>query len=399
VVKATYTVELATANGANPVTWSDITAYVQSIAITRGRDDVLSQVQTGTARVTLINEDGRFSPGYTSSPLYGHVATMRAVRVTAARYTFAELAALTFAQLAMLSFEDLATHSLYYGYIQSITPVPTPNVRTCTLDLADGFAWLDLAVTTPTYTLVPTGTSIGVALDSASWPAGLRDLATGQSTITPSYTDQSVLSQIQGIGIDNEAGLVYMSGAGNVVFQDRHTRLKTPYTVSQGTFTDTDALVDVSAERPVRDIANEVKVTHATGSVTATDATSQAAKGPRRLAINAGFLDASTAADRASWTLSTKKDEQDRPVIGIVGNASATLMTQVLARDLSDRVTITDAGAKTGINAAFHIERIEHSISNGGTLHTVRWQLSPADGAGFWALDVSALDTSTRLAY
>ena len=379
MVTATYIVELATADGANPSTFTDITSYVQSVAITRGRDDVLSQVQTGTARVTLINEDGRFSPGYTSSPLYGNVATMRAVRI---RGTFSAV-----------------TYDLYYGYIQSITPVPTPNVRTCTLDLADGFAWLDLAVTTPTYALVATGTSIGVALNSASWPAGLRDLATGQSTITPSYTDQSVLSQIQGIGIDNEAGLVYMSGAGKVVFQDRHTRLKTPYTVSQGTFTDTDALVDVAAERPVRDIANEVKVTHATGSVTATDATSQAAKGPRRLAINAGFLDASTAADRASWTLSTKKDEQDRPVIGIVGNASATLMTQALARDLSDRVTITDAGARTGINAAFHIERIEHSISNGGTLHTVRWQLSPADGAGFWALDVSALDTSTRLAY
>ena len=379
MVTATYTVELATADGANPSTFSDITAYVQSVAITRGRDDVLSQVQTGTARVTLINEDGRFSPGYSLSPLYGNVATMRAVRI---RGAFAAV-----------------TYDLYYGYIQSITPVPTPSVRTCTLDLADGFAWLDLAVTTPTYSLVTTGTSIGVALDSASWPAGLRDLATGQSTITPSYTDQSVLSQIQGIGIDNEAGLVYMSGAGEVVFQDRHTRLKTPYTVSQGTFTDTDALVDVAAERPVRDIANEVKVTHATGSVTVSDATSQTAKGPRRLAINAGFLDASTAADRASWTLSTKKDEQDRPVIGIVGNASGTLMTQALARDLSDRVTITDAGAKTGINAAFHIERIEHSISNGGTLHTVRWQLSPADASGFWALDVSALDTSTRLAY
>ena len=379
MVTATYTVELATADGANPSTFTDITAYVQSVAITRGRDDVLSQVQTGTARVTLINEDGRFSPGYSLSPLYGNVATMRAVRISG---TY-----------------SATTYDLYYGYIQSITPVPTPSVRTCTLDLADGFAWLDLAVTTPTYSLVATGTSIGVALDSASWPAGLRDLATGQSTILPSYADQSVLSQIQGIGIDNEAGLVYMSGAGKVVFQDRHTRLKTPYTTSQGTFTDTDALVDVAAERPVRDIANEVKVTHATGSVTVSDATSITAKGPRRLAINAGFLDASTAADRASWTLSTKKDEQDRPSISMVANASGTLLTQCLARDLSDRVTITDAGAKTGINAAFHIERIEHSISNGGTLHTVRWQLSPADASGFWALDVSALDTSTRLAY
>ena len=86
MVTATYSVELATADGANPSTFTDITSYVQSVAITRGRDDVLSQVQTGTARVTLINEDGRFSPGYTASPLYGNVATMRAVRI---RGTFA----------------------------------------------------------------------------------------------------------------------------------------------------------------------------------------------------------------------------------------------------------------------------------------------------------------------
>jgi hypothetical protein len=379
MVTATYTVSLATADGANPASWTDITAYVKSVTITRGRDDVLSQVQTGTATVSVVNDDGRFSPGKTSSPLYPHVATMRAIKVVA---TY-----------------SATSYPLYFGYIQSITPNLAVNVRDASIQLADGFAWLSIAHSTPTYSSVASGTSIGVALDSASWPAALRSLATGQSTFTPSYTDQPVLNQIQGIGIDNEGGLVYMDGQGRVVFQDRHTRLKSPYITSQGTLTDTGEIADMQASRPVADLANEVKVTHATGTVTTSDATSIAAKGLRRLDVQSTFITALEAADRAAWVLSTRKDDADRPSVAVVANASSTIMTQALARDLSDRVTITDASGLSGISGDYHIERIEHSIGNGGMLHTTRWQLSPANANSFWALDSGALDTTTRLAY
>ena len=382
MVVATYTISLATADGANPASWTDITSRVKSVQITRGRDDVLAQVQTGTAQISVTNDDGRFSPGNTGSTLYPHVATMRAIKVVA-----------TYSATA---------YPLFFGYIQTITPNLNPSQRDCTIALADGFAWLDIATTTPTYTSAASGTSIGTALDSASWPAALRSLATGQSTFTPSYTDQSVLAQVQGIGIDNEGGLVYMDGQGRFVFQDRHTRLKSPYLTSNGTFTDADGINDLAATRSVSDIANEVKVTHSTGSVTASDATSITAKGSRRLNINATFIGASEASDRASWTLSIRKDELDRPSLRVVANASATLMAQCLGRELSDRVTITDSSTGgSSINADYSIERIEHAIDNGGTLHVTTWQLSPISGSvsSFWAIDSGALDTTTRLAY
>lgn len=379
MVIASYAVSLATADGANPSTWTDITAYVKGVTITRGRDDVLAQVQVGTASISVINDDGRFSPGRTSSPLYPHVATMRAVKVVA---TY-----------------SATSYPLFLGYIQTITPNLAHGARDASIELADGFAWLALAVTTPTYTSTTSGTSIGVALDSASWPAGLRSLATGQSTFTPSYTDQPVLDQVQGIGIDNEGGLVYMDGQGRVVFQDRHTRLKSPYTTSQGTLTDTGEISDMQATRPVADLANEIKVTHVSGTVTVSDATSVAAKGLRRLDVQSPFISALEASDRASWTLSIRKDDIDRPSVAVVANASATLMTQALARELSDRITISDASGLSGLDGDYHIERIEHEITNGGTLHVTRWQLSPADAAGFWALDVSDLGGTTRLAY
>jgi hypothetical protein len=129
------------------------------------------------------------------------------------------------------------------------------------------------------------------------------------------------------------------------------------------------------------------------------DATSIAAKGLRRLDVQAQFVTALEAADRAAWVLSTRKDDVDRPSVAVVANASATLMAQALGRDLSDRITLSDASGLSGIGGDYHIERIEHTISNGGTLHVTRWQLSPADAAGFWALDVSDLDGTTRLAY
>ena len=398
-ITASYTIELATEDGPNPSTWTNITAYVKAVSITRGRDDVLAQVQVGTASISVVNDDGRFSPGKTSSPLYPHVATMRAVRIRASRYSFAVLATMTFAELAALTFDDLLGESLFFGYIQTITPNLNPNIRDASIQLADGFAWLALAVTTPTYTSAASGTSIGVALDSASWPAALRSLATGQSTFTPSYTDQPVLNQVQGIGIDNEGGLVYMDGQGRVVFQDRHTRLKSPYTTSQGTLTDTGEISDMQATRPVADLANEIKVTHSSGSVTVSDATSVAAKGLRRLDVQAPFITALEASDRGSWVLSTRKDDTDRPSVAVVANASTTLMTQALTRELSDRVTISDASGLSGLDGDYHIERIEHEITNGGTLHVTRWQLSPADASGFWALDVSDLGGTTRLAY
>lgn len=57
---------------------------------------------------------------------------------------------------------------------------------------------------------------------------------------------------------------------------------------------------------------------------------------------------------------------QRLPVVTIrLTGGNDTIMTQQLARDLSDRVTLIDA--ETGLNAAFHIDRIEHTITGAGS--------------------------------
>lgn len=54
-----------------------------------------------------------------------------------------------------------------------------------------------------------------------------------------------------------------------------------------------------------------------------------------------------------------------------VKNANSTRLTQQLAREVSDRITVQEA--QTGINGDVFIERIKHTITEGGLFHTTQF--------------------------
>lgn len=64
--------------------WVDVTRFLQSFSLRRGRTSELDQVSTGTARVTLDNTDRRFDPRYTSGPYYPNVKPTRRLRIRGA---------------------------------------------------------------------------------------------------------------------------------------------------------------------------------------------------------------------------------------------------------------------------------------------------------------------------
>jgi hypothetical protein len=364
----TYTIEVATATGANPSTWTDVTAYVKRFVFRRGRDDLLSKTNPGTASLYLDNADGRFSPAKSSSPVYPHVQLMRAVRIK-----------------TVLS---AVTYDRFFGYIQSVRPRPRLDQQECQIDLTDGSAWLALYKTTPTYGSVPTNTAIGTALDSASWPAGLRNLDTAISSVAPAFADQDVLSQVNNLVFDNEGGLFFFDGAGSAVFHNRHKRYSGTYVTSQATFatTGTLRLTDLISERPARDVANEVKVTYLGGlSATSSDATSQTNYGPRRLDVNAQWLSQSEATGRSQWALLLRKDPKDRPVVTLMGRNN-TLLTQILTRTLAERITVTGPTV-SGVSGDFHIESLSVSVDAASLVEQCEWQLSPVDTATYFILD------------
>lgn len=71
-------------NDPSPV-WVDVTSstkVLDGISITHGRQDQYSQVQPASLSLTLLNGDGRFTPGNTSSPYYPNVKKGRKIRVS-----------------------------------------------------------------------------------------------------------------------------------------------------------------------------------------------------------------------------------------------------------------------------------------------------------------------------
>jgi hypothetical protein len=75
-------VDFNTGTTAAPV-WSDITSFVRSVSVSRGKDELLDGFSAGSASIVLDNLDRRFDPLYSSSPYAGAIVPRRAVRVFA----------------------------------------------------------------------------------------------------------------------------------------------------------------------------------------------------------------------------------------------------------------------------------------------------------------------------
>jgi len=73
-------VDFNTGTSALPV-WSDITSYVRSLSISRGKDELLDGFSAGSVSIELDNRDRRFDPLYAASPYNGDIIPRREVRV------------------------------------------------------------------------------------------------------------------------------------------------------------------------------------------------------------------------------------------------------------------------------------------------------------------------------
>jgi hypothetical protein len=121
------------------------------------------------------------------------------------------------------------------------------------------------------------------------------------------------------------------------------------------------------------------------------DATSITTYGEQDIRIDMPYeSDLNIAYGIAQWQTEVNKDARNTtPSITLIGNTSAALMVQCLAREPGDRIGIGESmtGVKPPVSGgeSFFINGVDWTLDVGG-IYIVRWVLVPAAMGGFWIL-------------
>jgi hypothetical protein len=252
------------------------------------------------------------------------------------------------------------------------------------------------------------GQRLAGLLDALGWPSADTDIDGGLTVIQQGYVAGKALAYANRLDV-TEGGRLFVNGAGQIVFQDRHAVLQAPYTVSQATFG--EGAGEIGYVGPFNhgeddaDIYNDVRVANVGGVVQV--ARSKASKdryGWKTLTLTdlLGTSD-EEARDRANRDLAiysepatrirsiTVKPQEDAA-------AGTTVWPNLLGLGQNSRVTVKaqPPGASL-ITQASHAERMEETVTPKDWQMTLG--LSSAQAGEFWIVGTSELDVGTRLAY
>lgn len=119
--------------------------------------------------------------------------------------------------------------------------------------------------------------------------------------------------------------------------------------------------------------------------------------GPRSQSIDAPWCNAQDAAAIISIILGQRAERLPTVSIRLVSGAggNTTRMTQMLTRDLSDRVHLVNADV--GLDDDVFVEQIQHTITSGGLIHETTFGVEKArdQPSNVLVLDVGQLDVNT----
>ena len=185
----------------------DVSNRINNIQTARGRNPLVDQFQTGTMSLRIVDQNGDFNPTNPSSPYYELLTPMKKVQITA---TY-----------------GATTYSLFSGFITSYVntiPKEATEVAYTTINAVDAFRLASNAqISTVSGTSAGqlSGARINNILDSISWPATMRDVDAGLTTLQADPgTARTSLDAMQTV-TESEYGALYVDTDGSFVFQDR----------------------------------------------------------------------------------------------------------------------------------------------------------------------------------
>lgn len=396
---------LDTGTLAPDVVWTDVTSYVHSVTVRRGANRVESPIiryDATTIQVVLNNSDRRFDPTNLAGPYVAagvtQVTPMRLMRVRATHGS--------------------TTYEIARGYADGwqVDYEPSGNYSSVTLAATDGVKVLSRRTRTAVAAVgagEDSGARVTRILNSIGWDTADRNLDVGDSTLQATTLDGDAWTELQSVQ-DSEIGEIYVDAGGRVAFRARHAILEdTRSNTSQATFGDGGGAElpyeSVTIDYDDASLYTRVVATRDGGAAqTADDTTAQAQY--LILPFDASGLllqsDAVTA-EWASFVLGQTATPELRFSTLVVNprNNDATvetnLFTQILAREIGDRVTIIrrPPGGGSAIQRDVFIRGIGHDI--GPVTWRTEWALQSASRFEYLLLDSSVLgllDTD-RLAF
>jgi hypothetical protein len=185
----------------------DVSNVVDSVSTKRGRSATADEFQTGTLTLRIVDQNGDFNPQNPSSPYFGYLTPMRKVSISA---TYAG-----------------TTYPMFSGFITSYTTTTPRNANDVVYTTITAVDATRLAQNAQISTVTGatagdlSGTRINQILNTISWPASMRDVDAGLTTLQADPgTARTALAALQ-TATNSEYGAIYVDAAGSWTFQDR----------------------------------------------------------------------------------------------------------------------------------------------------------------------------------
>jgi hypothetical protein len=185
----------------------DVSNQVNMVQTRRGRNALADEFQTGNLTLRIVDQNGDFNPTNPASPYYQLLTPMKKVQITA---TYSGV-----------------TYPIFSGFITSYVntqPKDATEVAYTTITAVDAQRLSQLAqISTVTGATAGdlSGTRVNQILDEIDWPATMRDVDAGLTTLqNDPGSNRTSLQALQTVA-NSEYGAIYVDASGSFVFQDR----------------------------------------------------------------------------------------------------------------------------------------------------------------------------------
>jgi len=186
----------------------DVSDRINSIETTRGRTALSDQFQTGSLTLRIVDQLGEFNPQNLLSPYAGLLDPMKKVQITA-----------TYSGVIYPIFSGFIT-----SYVTTYPREASEDVAITTIQAVDAFRLAQLAqISTVAGASAGnlSGTRINQILDEIDWPATMRDVDAGLTTLQNDPGSNRTALQALQVCTESEYGALYIDASGSFVFQDR----------------------------------------------------------------------------------------------------------------------------------------------------------------------------------